>query len=364
MARMNHRNNFDLLRLFAACQVMFSHTCMWLNLKGPDASYAYGLLFSFPGVAIFFVISGFLVTDSYLRSSSSGSYFVKRALRIFPALFVNIAVMELALFATGGLSVIGHAAQYLVYFSVYALTGARDWAIYLSALDPYYSLGFFKAATSGVLWTLTVELTFYLALPVLLEAYRRTKRGGILLVAVCGIASWFLAQHFNLTDKYNQFVSVTIGPSFWIFSFGVLARLCWDRVSVLFTGKAVWWLVAYLGLVWQTATVPSIYKAGPLDAVLMAVLAGLVLSVAFTFPRPQLLKGQDLSYGIYLYHMLVIHTFLALGWAGSWSMLAPAIAATVAMAAASWLLIERPALRLRTAFVARQGLSLRPSGSA
>lgn len=350
---MNHRNNFDLLRLFAACQVMFSHTCMWLNLKGPDTSYLYGLLFSFPGVSIFFVISGFLVTDSYLRSSSTGSYFIKRALRIFPALFVNIAVMELALFATGGLSVVGHAAQYLVYFSVYALTGARDWAIHLSSLDPFYSLGFFKAATSGVLWTLTVELTFYVALPVLLEAYRRSKRAGVLLVAVCGVASWFIAQHFNLTDKYNQFVSVTIGPSFWIFSFGVLARLCWSRVNAVFANKAALWLVAYLGLVWMTATVPSIYKAAPLDALLMAVLAGLVLSVAYTFPRPQLLRGQDLSYGIYLYHMLVIHSFVAMGWIGSWPLGMLAVAITVSIAAASWFLIEKPALRLRTAFVAR-----------
>lgn len=358
---MNHRNNFDLLRLFAACQVMFSHACLWLNLKGPStSSYAFGLLFSFPGVAIFFVISGFLVTDSYLRSASTGSYFVKRSLRIFPALFVNIAVMELALFATGGLSVIGHAAQYLVYFSVYALTGARDWGVRLSSLDPYYSLGFFKAATSGVLWTITVELTFYLALPVVLEAYRRTKRLGILLVAVCGIASWFMAQHVNLTDKYHPYLSLTIGSHFWIFSFGVLGRLCWERVSVIFAGKGVLWLVAYLWLVWQTATVPSIYQAGPMDALLMPVLAGLVLSMAFTFPRPQLLKGQDLSYGIYLYHMLVIHTFLALGWSGSWSIFTLAAAATVAMAGASWLLIEKPALKMRTAFVARSVVIQQP----
>ncbi|MDN8617890.1 acyltransferase family protein [Variovorax ginsengisoli] len=355
---MNHRNNFDLLRLFAACQVMVTHACMWLHLgEGWSGTFAYRLLFSFPGVAIFFVISGYLVTDSYLRSASSGSYFVKRALRIFPALFVNIVVMELALLATGG-SVIVSAAKYLGYLSTYMLTGARPWGIYASSVDPYISAGFFKAVyPSGVLWTLTVELTFYLALPVVLEAYRRTKRGGIVLVAVLGVASWFMAQRYNLTDKYDQFVSVTVGPSFWIFSFGVLARLCWNRVGVLFTSKAGWWLAAHLGLAWLTATGPyafvSINNAAPWDTLRIAVLAGLVLSAAYTFPRPQLLRGQDLSYGIYLYHMLVLHSFVAMGWIGSWSLWMLAAAATVILAATSWLLIEKPAMRLRTAFVAR-----------
>jgi peptidoglycan/LPS O-acetylase OafA/YrhL len=355
---MNHRNNFDLLRLFAACQVMVTHACFWLHLnEGWSDTFAYRLLFSFPGVAIFFVVSGFLVTDSYLRSTSSGSYFVKRALRIFPALFVNIAVMEIALFATGGLSIIGNVAKYLGYLSVYVLTGARDWGIYASSFNPYVSTGFFKAPTSGVLWTLSVELTFYLVLPFLLEAYRRTKSAGVLLIAVCGIASWVMAQHYNLTEKYDPFFSLTIGPSFWIFSFGVLARLCWNRVSVVFTNKAGWWLAAHLGLAWLTATGPyafvSINNAAPLDALRIAVLAGLVLSAAYTFPRPQLLRGQDLSYGIYLYHMLVMHTFVAMGWVRIWWLWILLPLATICMAAASWLLIEKPALRLRSAFVAR-----------
>ncbi|MGO8484820.1 hypothetical protein AB9F39_37110, partial [Rhizobium leguminosarum] len=69
------------------------------------------------------------------RSSSADSFFVKRSLRIFPALFVNIAVMELALFVTGGLNVTG-ILKYLSYFTVYILTDARIWAVYFT-YEPY-----------------------------------------------------------------------------------------------------------------------------------------------------------------------------------------------------------------------------------
>lgn len=354
---MNHRNNFDLLRLFAACQVMVTHACFWLHLnEGWSGTFAYRLLFSFPGVAIFFVISGFLVTDSYLRSTSVGSYFIKRSLRIFPALIVNIAVMELALLATGG-SVILSAAKYLEYLTVYALTGARPWAIYASNYEPYISAGFFKAVyPSGVLWTISVELSFYLILPLALETYRRNRRLGVLVVVVAGVGSWVMAQHFNLTDKSNAFFSLTAGPSFWIFSFGVLGRLCWHRVQSLFIGKAGWWLAAHIGLLWFTANSPyafvSINNAAPVDALLVAILAGLVLSLAFTRPAAHVLRGQDLSYGIYLYHMLVMHSLVALGLIGHWWLWIVEPAGTVVLAALSWLLIERPALRIRAAFTA------------
>ncbi|WP_064694839.1 nodulation protein NodX [Rhizobium aegyptiacum] len=353
-----HRNNFDLLRLFAACQVMFSHAWNWLHLGDSlNGTVAFNLLFSTPGVAIFFVISGFLVTDSYIRSSSAASFFVKRSLRIFPALFVNIAMMELALRVTGGLNVSG-ILQYLSYFTVYILTAARIWAVYFT-YEPYTMSGFYGVSDpSGVLWTLTVELTFYLTLPTLLEIWRRWKRAGTLVVAVAALGSWVMAQHFNITDRYNPFLSVTVGPTFWIFSMGVLARLYWHRVSRIFEGKLLWWLATHLAITWwvagTSAAFISINNAAPVDAFRIAILAGLVLSAAYSVPRPSLLRGQDLSYGIYLYHMLVMHTLIGIGWVGHWWLWIVEPVGTVVIAALSWALIEKPAMKLRASLVARR----------
>ncbi|MBB3918091.1 peptidoglycan/LPS O-acetylase OafA/YrhL [Rhizobium fabae] len=114
--------------------------------------------------------------------------------------------------------------------------------------------GFYGASDpSGVLWTRTEELTFYLTLPTLLEIWRRWKRAGALVVAVAALGSWVMAQHFNITDKYNPFLSVTVGPTFWIFSMGVLARLYWHRVSKIFEGKLLWWPATHLAITWWVA---------------------------------------------------------------------------------------------------------------
>src|SRR5262245_45203803 len=88
---MDHRNNFDLLRLFAACQVVSMHAGEWLQLPIPAALGH--LLTLFPGVPIFFVISGFLVTASFVNSDSTAQYFAKRALRIYPAMWVNLCAI-------------------------------------------------------------------------------------------------------------------------------------------------------------------------------------------------------------------------------------------------------------------------------
>ena len=62
---MKHDNNFDLLRLFAATEVMLSHAIE--HLKLPVWPWVVEIILLFPGVPIFFVISGFLITETFLR---------------------------------------------------------------------------------------------------------------------------------------------------------------------------------------------------------------------------------------------------------------------------------------------------------
>ncbi|MGO7719051.1 acyltransferase, partial [Rhizobium johnstonii] len=67
------------------------------------------------------------------------------------------------------------------------------------------------------------------------------------------LGSWIMAPHFNITARYNPFLSVTVGPNFWIFSMGVLARLYWPRVSRIFEGRLLWWLAIHLTITWWVA---------------------------------------------------------------------------------------------------------------
>ena len=83
-------NNFDLLRLIAAIQVVIAHSLRHLQMDLPAPWGA--LLDCFPGVPIFFVISGYLVSSSYERAPSLKAYLRNRCLRIYPGLWVCLMV--------------------------------------------------------------------------------------------------------------------------------------------------------------------------------------------------------------------------------------------------------------------------------
>ncbi|KZZ60966.1 hypothetical protein A3762_14930 [Oleiphilus sp. HI0125] len=78
-------NNFDLLRLIAALQVAFVHGVDHFKVEMPETLMT--VIAAFPGVPIFFVISGFLISAAYDRTPSMRTYAINRLLRIYPALW-------------------------------------------------------------------------------------------------------------------------------------------------------------------------------------------------------------------------------------------------------------------------------------
>lgn len=79
----SRENNFDLIRLYAAIEVMFFH--IFPNMGTNVDSYRW-IQGGFNGVMIFYFISGFLITNSYLHSKSIKQYVKNRILRLTPAL--------------------------------------------------------------------------------------------------------------------------------------------------------------------------------------------------------------------------------------------------------------------------------------
>src|SRR5436305_9606461 len=91
----HRRNNFDALRLLAALSVVFSHA--FLIAEGSEANEPFVRLtgnqciLGLVGVFVFFIISGYLVTESWCRSPAPGRFAMRRFLRIYPGLAVTIA---------------------------------------------------------------------------------------------------------------------------------------------------------------------------------------------------------------------------------------------------------------------------------
>ncbi len=78
---------FDVIRLVAALLVIFSHSFTTTGHREPLPIHLghLGVTWGHVGVAIFFVTSGFLVTESWHRRPEAGGYLLKRLLRIWPA---------------------------------------------------------------------------------------------------------------------------------------------------------------------------------------------------------------------------------------------------------------------------------------
>lgn len=362
---MNRHNNFDLLRLFAACQVLSMHAGEWLKLPLGGAGY---YLLLFPGVPIFFVVSGFLIPASFVTSASTPQYFLKRALRIYPAMWVNLCVIIPMMLAAG---VFHDPVLSFAWLVIVAVTASTVFAQITGSAQVVWNanLPFFPG---GVLWTITIELGFYILVPILfarrIKARSWTLWTVISMAAMISLAAQIYLQHNPggirvlwtaipppLWMFLHRVLWTTIPPYLWMFLIGTAVWLAWDRIRLAFEGLGPVWLTAYLAYsIWSHQT-PDFQNLTPLNVIQIVILAGTVISCAHTLPRlSSLLAGQDISYGIYLYHMPVVMLFMAAGWT-SHAYLWPVVYALVAIAAtASWLLIEQPSLGMKSTLLKRR----------
>lgn len=117
MTSQAHRNNFNLLRLIMACAVVYSHSFALLGLEEP---VLWGRTLGSLSVHGFFVISGYLICQSYLRTSSLLAFTWRRVLRIVPGLVVAIAFTKALAALCGGFA--ANPVAYIANGPVWTLT--------------------------------------------------------------------------------------------------------------------------------------------------------------------------------------------------------------------------------------------------
>ena len=345
---MKHDNNFDLLRLVAALDVLMQHA-QHLNLVFPV--WCSEIVITLSGVPIFFVISGFLVTGSFFgRDGDAPAYFASRALRIYPALWFNLAIIFTMLLAFGNLHASTIPTPYFVKFALAMLaTGSITLADRLSSFPLYWneSLPYFPG---GALWTIVLELGFYLMVPLIyLAPVRRNRAAAVASVAFWIVVSYAMASY--LRGSPTGLMQI-INPLtyFWIFGIGSLCNLLWPQIKFLFEGKFLIWIAALAASRYFSGDVegPAFTSPGPFATMLVLLLAGASLSFAFSMKGlARFLGGNDISYGVYLHHMPIVMILLAFGITGSVYSLVLLIGSTAAVSTLSWFAIERPALRLK-----------------
>jgi len=337
------RNNFDALRLVAAASVVFSHSFLiaegtqdreWLiRLTGNQS------ILGLVGVFVFFAISGFLVTQSFEETRDPLRFLAKRALRIFPGLFVatSLSAFVLALLVTTlplG-SYLGRPEPYeyvagntLLDQTVHELPGVRF-------VDNQVGL-----EINGSLWTLRYEFVMYLMVLALGVLRLLTVRVALLLLAF-GIAD----LRFNLldeTEKWGWFFQLLSNWAWLVGCFAAGMVLYKLRHTRIFDGR-----IALLALAGLTLSVP-VRQFLPLFPLFGCYLA-IWLAVTPRLPVIPVARFGDLSYGIYIYGWPAEQgvVWLLGGRAMWWQVFLLALPAAAALAFISWHLVERPALRLK-----------------
>jgi peptidoglycan/LPS O-acetylase OafA/YrhL len=331
------RNNIGTLRLVGAIAVLFGHSFVLTrgpHMRDPISDVTHSLVpyhLGLPGlgVAMFFAISGYLVTRSFVTRGNLTAYTEARALRIFPALICAVAVTVVvgAFISTDGLAYLT-SKQTLAY-------GVHD----ASLFDLRYTLpGVFAdnplASVNGSLWTLPVELRMYVLVAIagVLGVLGRRRLFNAVAVAVVAVTVIWPDSSPLLAKPEHAQLAV-------FFLAGTALYLNRDRIPLRAGGLAVAFVLAALAA--PTGAYPLFFAIAFAYAVL---LIGLTQRVRL----PDLAARGDLSYATYLYAFPVAQLWVHwLHPSSPWPVAALTLITVLPLAWLSWRLVEAPALRLK-----------------
>lgn len=289
---MNFRGDIQILRGVSVLLVVLFH--LGIN------SFQSGFL----GVDVFFVISGFLMAVLYDHNDKMG-FFKRRALRLLPAYYVVIAftVLFSALFTTRNETVQVFEQAYIG--SVFA-SNIGFWS-----QTSYFSTSEFNPLLH--LWSLGVEIQFYLVVPLLALFFRKSKW----LLVLIGLVSFLLCLWATTISPKTSFFITPF--RIWEFLIGYGAALFFTSGGNLKTSSNNYY--GFLGLL-ALLVVPLLPVDGQslsfitghpgLFAFLVATATALVLVFGLPDFVEKSLVGKGLfvlgkySYSIYLVHFPII----------------------------------------------------------
>ncbi|WP_082756188.1 acyltransferase family protein [Tsukamurella pulmonis] len=349
--RSSHVPALTGLRALAAFGVCVTHAAFWGGDFTPDAvGAAYARLET--AVPVFFALSGFLLVRPWVRARAQGGagtgpavrpdvrrYFVARAWRILPAYWTVVTVVYVIYVWRPDLSSHGHG-----------------WVAYLRHLTftQIYGVG---AVHTGLtqMWSMCVEVAFYLVLPLLGLWLLRARRAWIVPVSMVALSVGWLVL-VTATEVFGK-TARSWPPGFAAaFAAGIAVALLVDRVRL-----PRWPLVLAAAVAYGVLLTPL---AGPIDLrlptpaqgvtkfLLEALIGGLLVAAFATGPsrvlgsRPMVWLGA-ISYEFFLIHVMVMEVVVLdlFGWSlftgSTWPIVALTTVITVVLSWGLHVAVER-----------------------
>lgn len=350
----NRGPGFDTVRLIAASSVALHHSLgIAMHMVKDDLLYKFSGGYTHLGllsVAVFFAISGFLVTPGLLKSRSVLEFLSRRLMRIMPLL---VLVVLFAAFVLGPILTTESLRDYFASRDTW--TYLRNITTSLQLNLPGVTNHVRQPGINSPLWTLQNEWLCYFivaaaSMGLLLRQRVLFLAGWVAAVMACVLLYGFADADANL-GRFGRLLYL-----FTYFGAGVVISLYSDRLrwspAILVAVTFALLLVLYIG--WA-------HLVAPFMVAYVAVGVGLLKMPWSTF-----LAKADLSYGTYLTHDLVLTTLSKIhAFVNPFALFAVCLPITLIVSWLTWTLVEKPSLKHKSlpAKWARAVLLKAPLGS-
>lgn len=346
-------NSFDFIRFVLTTLVIYSHSKILLyGIEGDILASFTANQINFGQLAVFgfFVLSGFLITQSLEASNSYIDYYLKRFLRIFPAFLCSLLLIAFILgpflselsmrdyFFTSS----NNSPYSFIFNNITFNIFSYSWTV-----NDLFSANSFPSSANGSMWTLKHEFAMYLILPILSYFLFLKQRKFMLVSLVITITLSFL----NIKSNY-MFLHLP-GETFWVF--GVNEYSQFIKLASYFLAGSIMYLYKDKILINKRFLLLAILfvlvggALGKLQYVLLLTLPYIIICIGVGFKYPRFSKYGDFSYGLYIYAFPVQQTisYLFGDNLNVFSFFVSSFIITLIISILSWIYIERPALNLK-----------------
>ena len=211
---------------------------------------------------------------------------------------------------------------------------------------------------NGSLWTICVELQFYMLTPILYKLFLKSsgKKLATLLIMVVIFLLLNRFLYWNAESRgefWWKLYKVSFAPWFYMFLTGVIFQIYFVRASRIFSRIPFWPMLFTYLIAAQLMKNQGFATGNSISPVIFMMLIPLVFRAFYFAPKKvnSLLAGNDISYGLYIWHMPIVNQMLYYDYHSTIHHAFFALGISIFVAILSWKVIEKPAMRLKNSTI-------------
>lgn len=295
------KNNFDFFRIYLASIVVFAH---YYFLTNQSALYNkdFFLLNSGFSVNAFFIVSGYLITKSWVRSYDLKKYISSRAKRVLPLYFLTLIICfflgYIINYSHGLINYLNDGAlKYLGWNSIF-LNFMQPSLPYLFEDNPYN-------VVNGSLWTIKLEIAFYILVPILFIFLKssKSKLVGVCFVYLLSVVAFYFLKFFVNNYGLSQELAYQIPSYLTLFMAGAV----FNFIDFKNINTTPYFLISILYFIFFDYGENR--GLGLITPIMTAIFViHFCEKLKFNIPIPK--QVGDISYGIYILHFPVIQLMI------------------------------------------------------